>query len=219
MKVVNLSEQNTVLNKFLQEIRDKDYQGNRLLFRNNIKRIGHIMAYELSKTLPYTATDVQTPLGISRINLPSEDIVIGTILRAGLPFHEGFLDVFDHASNAFVSAYRNYTNDSHTEIAVNIEYLASPTITGKTLIIADPMLATGGSMELGYQAFLTKGTPAYVHVVCVIATQEAVDYIKSVMPEDKTTIWCAAIDPILNEHKYIVPGLGDAGDLCFGEKN
>ncbi len=219
MKIYNLSEQDTILNKYLAEIRDKDYQTNRLVFRNNMKRIGHIMAYEISKTLQYAATDIQTPLGTSRIALPEDDIVIGTILRAGLPFHEGFLDVFDHAANAFVSAYRKYTDESHTEISVHVEYLASPTITGKTLIIADPMLATGGSMELGYKAFLSKGTPAHVHVACIIATQEAVEYIKTVFPEDKTTIWCAAIDPILNEHKYIVPGLGDAGDLCFGEKN
>ncbi|MBQ1816512.1 MAG: uracil phosphoribosyltransferase [Bacteroidaceae bacterium] len=219
MQLINLSEQNTILNKYLAEIRNKNYQGNRLLFRNNVKRIGHVMAYELSKTLQYSAQDILTPLGVSTINLPDEnDIVIATILRAGLPFHEGFLDVFDHANNAFVSAYRSYTNENCTEIAVHVEYLASPAITNKTLIIADPMLATGESMELGYQAFLSKGTPAHIHVACIIATQQATDYIKSIFPEDKTTIWCAAIDPELNEHKYIVPGLGDAGDLCYGSK-
>ena len=190
MQLINLSEQNTILNKYLAEIRNKNYQGNRLLFRNNVKRIGHVMAYELSKTLQYSAQDIQTPLGVSTINLPDEnDIVIATILRAGLPFHEGFLDVFDHANNAFVSAYRSYTNENCTEIAVHVEYLASPAITNKTLIIADPMLATGESMELGYQAFLSKGTPAHIHVACIIATQQATDYIKSIFPEDKTTIF------------------------------
>ena len=181
MQLINLSEQNTILNKYLAEIRNKNYQGNRLLFRNNVKRIGHVMAYELSKTLQYSAQDIQTPLGVSTINLPDEnDIVIATILRAGLPFHEGFLDVFDHANNAFVSAYRSYTNENCTEIAVHVEYLASPAITNKTLIIADPMLATGESMELGYQAFLSKGTPAHIHVACIIATQQATNYIKSI---------------------------------------
>lgn len=219
MLIINLTKQNTILNKYLAEIRNKDYQDNRLLFRNNIKRIGHIMAYELSKTLQYSAQDIRTPLGVSTINLPNEeDIVLATILRAGLPFHEGFLDVFDNAGNAFVSAYRSYTNENHTEIAVHVEYLASPAITNKTLIITDPMLATGESMELGYQALLTKGMPAHIHVACIIATQQATDYIKTIFPEEKTTIWCAAIDPVLNEHKYIVPGLGDAGDLCYGSK-
>ena len=219
MQLINLSEQNTILNKYLAEIRNKNYQSNRLLFRNNVKRIGHVMAYELSKTLQYSAQDIQTPLGVSTINLPDEnDIVIATILRAGLPFHEGFLDVFDHANNAFVSAYRSYTNENCTEIAVHVEYLASPAITNKTLIIADPMLATGESMELGYQAFLSKGTPAHIHVACIIATQQATDYIKSLCPEDKTTIWSAASAPALNEHKYFCPGRGDAGDLCYGSK-
>lgn len=202
----------------MAEIRDKDYQQNRLLFRNNITRIGELEAYELSKTLDYTEREVQTPLGISKINVPTDKIVLATIFRAGLPFHGGFLNIFDHAGNGFVSAFREYTDEEKTQVGIHIEYLATPEIENKTLIIADPMLATGGSMELGYKAFLSKGTPKRIHVACVIATPEGIEHISNVFPEDKTTIWCAAIDPGMNEHKYIVPGFGDAGDLCYGDK-
>lgn len=218
MKVVNFSEQNSVINQYLAEIRDREYQQNRLVFRNNIQRIGEMMAYEMSKTLDYKTQTVRTPLAEAEVSVPSDDVVVATIFRAGLPFHQGFLNVFDHAGNAFVSAYRKYTNDEHTEVGIHVEYLATPDITGKTLIIADPMLATGGSMELGYEALISKGKPKHVHVACVIATPEGVDYIKTHLPNDTTTIWCAAIDPGMNEHKYIVPGFGDAGDLCYGEK-
>ena len=202
----------------MAEIRDKDYQQNSLLFRNNITRIGELEAYELSKTLDYTEREVQTPLGVSKINVPTDKIVLATIFRAGLPFHGGFLNIFDHAGNGFVSAFREYTDEDKTQVGIHIEYLATPEIEDKTLIIADPMLATGGSMELGYKAFLSKGTPKRIHVACVIATPEGIEHISSVFPEDKTTIWCAAIDPGMNEHKYIVPGFGDAGDLCYGDK-
>lgn len=217
MKVINFSESNTIINQYLAEIRDREYQQNRLLFRNNIMRIGELEAYEISKCMDYQQRDVQTPLGTAKVNVPADEVVVATILRAGLPFHTGFLNIFDHAGNAFVSAYREYTNDEHTEVGIHVEYLASPSIEGKTLLIVDPMLATGGSFELGYKAFLTKGTPKRVHVACVIATPEGIEHIKRTFPED-TTIWCGAIDPGLNEHKYIVPGFGDAGDLCFGEK-
>lgn len=218
MKVVNFSEQNSVINKYLAEIRDREYQQNRLVFRNNIQRIGEMMAYEMSKTFDYKTKTVHTPLADAEVSVPTDDVVVATIFRAGLPFHLGFLNVFDHAGNAFVSAYRKYTNEEHTEVGIHIEYLATPDLTGKTLIIADPMLATGGSMELGYEALVSKGKPKHVHVACVIATPDGVDYIKTHLPENDTTIWCAAIDPGLNEHKYIVPGFGDAGDLCYGEK-
>lgn len=217
MKVINFSESNTIINQYLAEIRDREYQQNRLLFRNNIMRIGELEAYEISKCMDYQQRDVQTPLGTAKVNVPADEVVVATILRAGLPFHTGFLNIFDHAGNAFVSAYREYTNDEHTEVGIHVEYIASPSIEGKTLLIVDPMLATGGSFELGYKAFLTKGTPKRVHVACVIATPEGIEHIKRTFPED-TTIWCGAIDPGLNEHKYIVPGFGDAGDLCFGEK-
>lgn len=150
------------------------------------------------------------------MNLPDNPLVLATILRAGLPFHQGFLSYFDHAENAFVSAYRKYIDEEHFD--VNIEYIASPDITGKTLVLVDPMLATGSSMELSYHAMLTRGEPAEIHVASIIATRQAVDYISEKLPADKTTVWCAAIDPTLDDHYYIVPGLGDAGDLCFGEK-
>ena len=218
MKIINLSEQNSIINQYMAEIRDAEYQKNRLLFRNNIMRIGEFEAFELSKTLDYEPKEITTPLGVSTVNVPTDKIVLATIFRAGLPFHNGFLNVFDHAGNAFVSAYREYKDAAHHEVGIHIEYLATPSIDEKNLIIADPMLATGGSMELGYKAFLTKGTPKQIHVCCVIASPEGIEHIKKTFPNEKTTIWCAAIDPGMTEHKYIVPGFGDAGDLCYGEK-
>ena len=218
MQIINLSDHNSIINQYLAEIRDQNYQKNRLLFRNNIMRIGEYEAFEISKTLNYQEKEVATPLGIAKVSVPTDKIVLATIFRAGLPFHNGFLNVFDHAVNAFVSAYREYTDEEHHKVGIHVEYLATPSIDEKTLIIADPMLATGGSMELGYRAFLTKGTPKRIHVACVIATPEGIEHIASVMPEEKTTIWCAAVDPGMNEHKYIVPGFGDAGDLSYGDK-
>ena len=218
MKIINLSESNSIIGQYMAEMRDKEYQKNRLLFRNNIRRVGEFEAFEISKTLAYVPTAVETPLGVATVQVPTDEMVLATIFRAGLPFHEGFLHVFDHAGNAFVSAYREYTDEAHHQVGIHVEYLATPSIEGKTLIVADPMLATGGSMELGYKAFLTKGTPKHVHVACVIATPEGIDHIRQTFPDDKTTIWCAAIDPGMNEYKYIVPGFGDAGDLCYGEK-
>lgn len=217
MQVINFSEQNTIVNQYLAELRDKKYQQNRLLFRNNIRRIGELMAFELSKTFDYKTKTVTTPLAPIDIPLPKDDILIATVLRAGLPFHEGFLNVFDHADNAFVSAYRMYTNREHTEVGVHTEYMAAPSVKGKTLIIADPMLATGGSMAACIEALLKTGKPKKIHVACVIAAPEGVEVVKEVLP-DNGTIWCAAIDPGMNEHKYIVPGFGDCGDLCYGEK-
>ena len=218
MQIINLSDHNSIINQYLAEIRDQNYQKNRLLLRNNIMRIGEYEAFEISKTLNYQEKEVATPLGIAKVSVPTDKIVLATIFRAGLPFHNGFLNVFDHAGNAFVSAYREYTDEEHHKVGIHVEYLATPSIDEKTLIIADPMLATGGSMELGYRAFLTKGTPKRIHVACVIATPEGIEHIASVMPEEKTTIWCAAVDPGMNEHKYIVPGFGDAGDLSYGDK-
>lgn len=218
MDIIDLSKTNSIINQYMAEIRDAEYQKNRLLFRNNIMRVGEYEAFEISKSLHYEEKDIATPLGISKVNVPTDKIVLATIFRAGLPFHQGFLNVFDHAGNAFVSAYREYKDAAHHEIGIHVEYLATPSIDEKTLIIADPMLATGGSMELGYKAFITKGTPKRIHVACVIATPEGIDHIKATLPEEKTTIWCAAIDPGMNEHKYIVPGFGDAGDLCYGDK-
>jgi len=218
MKVINLSEQNSVMNHFMAELRDKSYQKNRALFRHNVERIGEIMAYELSKTLEYKPKTVKTPLGTLDIPLTKEgDMVIATVLRAGLPFHQGFLNLFDHADNAFVSAYRMYVNREHTEVGVHAEYIATPSVKGRTLLIVDPMLATGGSLAAAIDALLEAGKPKAIHVCCVIAAPEGIEVVKEALPED-STIWCAAIDEGMNEHKYIVPGFGDCGDLCFGEK-
>ena len=215
MQINNLSENNSILNHYIKEIRSVEIQGDPMRFRRNMERIGEIMAYEISKTMKFENEDVQTPLGIAPTNVISEKVVISTILRAGLPFH-GFLTYFDRAENAFVSAYRKYKDALKFDIF--IEYIASPDLTGKTLIITDPMLATGGSMELAYGALLTKGTPAHIHVATVISSQPAIDYNASHFPAAKTTVWAAAIDPELNDHSYIVPGLGDAGDLAYGVK-
>ena len=217
MEIIDFSMQNSIINMYMAEMRDKDYQSNRLLFRNNIMRVGELIAYELSKTLNYETRDVQTPLGTAKVNVPTDKLVLGTIFRAGLPFHQGFLNIFDHAGNAFVSAYREYEDKEHTKVGIHVEYLATPDLNNATLLIVDPMLATGGSMEMGYKALLTKGTPKKVHVVCVMASPEGIEHIRKTFPED-TTIWCGAIDNGLNEHKYIVPGFGDAGDLCYGGK-
>lgn len=217
MKIINLSEQNTILNRFVSELRDVNIQGDSMRFRRNVERIGEIMAYEISKTLEYETIETQTPLGVSKTSIPSDKVVIGTILRAGLVFHHGFLSYFDKAENAFISAYRKY-RENHQSFHVHIEYIASPRIDNKVLILTDPMLATGGSMDLSYQAILTKGKPKHVHVATIIASQQAIDYCAKNFPEADTTIWAAAIDPELNESAYIVPGLGDAGDLAYGEK-
>ncbi|MDR0976930.1 MAG: uracil phosphoribosyltransferase [Prevotellaceae bacterium] len=216
MRTINLSETNSVLNRYVAEIRDVQIQADRLRFRRNVERIGEIMAYEMSKSFAYSPKAFQTPLGVASVQTPDDRLVISTILRAGLPFHHGFLNYFDHAENAFVSAYRKYKDTLKFDI--NIEYIASPSIEGKTLIIADPMLATGGSMELSYRAMLTKGEPSAIHVASIIASRQAVDHVLEVFPPEKTTVWCAAIDPEIDSHSYIVPGLGDAGDLAYGEK-
>ena len=217
MKVINLSEQNSVLNQFLREIRDVNIQKDPLRFRRNIERIGMVMAMEMSKTLNYEVTDVQTPLGVAKVNTISDHLVLATILRAGLSMHQGFLDVFDHAENAFLSAYRRVNAKGELEIIA--EYMAAPAIEGKTLIVVDPMLATGMSMAVGYLALLKHGKPSHTHLCCTIATPQAIDSMREQLKDSPdVTLWCGAIDPILNEKKYIVPGLGDAGDLCYGTK-
>lgn len=217
MRVVNLSEHNSVLNMYLREIRDVEIQKDPLRFRRNIERIGEFMAMEVSKRLHYEQVDVQTPLGVAKVNTISNKIVLATILRAGLPLHQGFLNIFDRAENAFFSAYRRVNGKGELEIVA--EYMAAPSIEGKTLIVADPMLATGMSMEVGYLALLRHGKPAHTHLCCAIATPQAIDYMRCELNDSPdVTLWCAAIDPVLNDEKYIVPGLGDAGDLCFGVK-
>jgi len=211
-----LNKENSILNNFIQEIRDENIQKDSLRFRINVQRIGQLMAFELSKTLKFKPLEVKTPLGISPVNVIDEKIVIASILRAGLPLHDGFLSVFDKAENCFVSAYRKYIDSVNFDI--HVEYISAPDITGKTLILCDPMLATGGSMELSYKALLSHGEPSSLHIASIIASKQAVEHLQKSLPMDKTTIWLAAVDEKLNNHAYIVPGIGDAGDLAFGEK-
>ena len=217
MEIINFAEQNSLLCQYLSEMRDVKVQKDPMRFRRNLERMGQIMAYEISKTLHYRTEDIQTPLAVSKSPVLDDKVVLATIFRAGVPFHHGFLSYFDNAENAFVSAYRKL-KEKDDSLEVLIEYLASPRLDGKTLILCDPMLATGASMDLSYRALLTKGTPARIHVVSVIASQAAVDYIAEHFPQDRTTAWVGAIDPEINERSYIVPGLGDAGDLAFGIK-
>ena len=216
MKVIDFSQTNSILNQYISEIRNVEVQNDRLRFRRNIERIGEIMAYEISKDFTYSKKGIQSPLGIAPMNTPDDSVVISTILRAGLPYHQGFLSYLDNAENAFVSAYRKYKDRLNFDI--HIEYIASPRLTDKTLIITDPMLATGSSMELAYEALRTKGHPTHIHVASIIASKQAIEYLQRKMPDDITTIWVAAVDDELDDHSYIVPGLGDAGDLSYGEK-
>ena len=221
MKVINLSEQNSLLNCFLAELRNVEIQRDSMRFRRNIERIGELMAVEVSRTLNYKVEDVQTPLGIAKVALPQDKIVLGTILRAGLSLHQGFLNMFDRAESAFLSAYRRMgrNRNGKQELEIVAEYLAAPALEGKTLILVDPMLATGMSMEVAYKALLSHGKPARTHLCCTIGTKQAIAYLKENLPEDEDiTLWCAVVDEELNDKKYIVPGLGDAGDLCFGDK-
>ncbi len=217
MEVINLCDNHSLVSQYMAELRDKTVQADRLRFRTNVKRLGQIMAYEVSKRLPYNATATTTPLGVATTHTLGSQVVLATILRAGLPFHEGFLSFIDDAENAFVSAYRKPSADGK-DFKVYIEYIACPRIDDKVLVIADPMLATGSSMELALQALLTKGKPAHIHLCSVIATDQAIDYIRRHVPEGKVTLWTCDLDHELNEHSYIVPGLGDAGDLLYGEK-
>lgn len=215
MKVYNFAETPSLMSQYLLEMRSTDIHSDPMRFRRNLQRTGEIMAYEISKTLKYRKETVDTPLGKADCDVVAEPIVLGTIFRAGVPFHQGFLDFFDRAENAFVSAYRKYKEKESFDVF--IEYLASPRLEGKTLILCDPMLATGASMELSYRALLTKGTPDSVHIASVIASRKAVDYLQGIMPAD-STLWVGVIDDEINAHRYIVPGLGDAGDLAYGIK-
>ena len=216
MEIINFAQHDSLVSRYMMELRSVDIQKDPMRFRTNIERIGEIMAYEISRRLNYKDEEITTPLGHCTCRTVADRIVLATILRAGLPFHQGFLNYFDHAENAFVSAYRKY-KEKGDSFDVLIEYMASPRIEGKTLILVDPMLATGSSMELAYRALLTKGTPDHIHVASVIASRRSIEYVKTTLPEN-TTVWVGAIDDEVNAHSYIVPGLGDAGDLAFGEK-
>ena len=216
MKIVDLGASSSVINCFMAQLRDVNTQTNRTLFRGNLRRIAHAMAYEVSRTLDYSVKNIQTPLAVKEVPTYDDRIVVGTVLRAGLAFHEGLLDVFDGADAAFLSAYRE--EGKADDIKIHIEYIAAPHLDGSTFLLVDPMLATGGSLELAYQAFLSKGKPAKLHICCVIASRQGIERLQHAFPGDDVTLWVAAIDPQLNDRAYIVPGLGDAGDLSFGEK-
>lgn len=216
MHIHHLSEENSILNTFISEIRDVKIQKDQMRFRRNIERIGEVLGYEMSKVLNYTSSTITTPLGTCDINLFENNIVLCSILRAGVPLHNGLLNYFDGAENAFISAYRQHKKNPES-FDIIVEYLACPSLENKTLILADPMLATGQSMIATFEALKPFGTPKAVHLVSVIGAQKGVDYVSEQFPED-THLWIATIDKELNEKGYIIPGLGDAGDLAFGKK-
>lgn len=218
MEIHNLGAQHSVVNTYMAQLRDVDVQTERARFRGNLRRVASIMAYEVSRTLRFSEKTVQTPLGTKRVSTYDDRIVVGTVLRAGLAFHEGFLDVFDQSDSAFVAAYRE-EGGSRDELRIHVDYLAAPRLDGCTFLLVDPMLATGGSIELSYKAFLRHGTPSRLHICCAIAAQEGIEHLQQVFAgQQHVDLWVAAVDPQLNEAAYIVPGLGDAGDLSFGTK-
>ena len=212
----NLGDQNSILNQFMVEIRDEKIQKDPLRFRRNMERVGEVLAYEISKTLKYEHAEVRTPLGTAETRIATETVVLATILRAGLPFHQGFLNYFDRAENAFISSYREYEKDGTFQI--RFEHLSGPSVHKKVIILCDPMIATGSTILLAYKALLEKGTPTHVHVASLIASKEGIDFLRKSLPMKKTTIWTVAVDDELTSKAYIVPGLGDAGDLAYGSK-
>ena len=213
MKIYNFGEQKSVMNRFIAELRDKQIQKDSLRFRRNLERIGELFAYEISKQLKYEERDVQTPLGIAKCQLPADKVVVASILRAGLPLHQGVLNIFDSAQNAFIAAYRKYGKDN-----IQMEYATMPSIEGKTVVLVDPMLATGSSIILAYNKICTNGEPLHTHIVAAIASRESLSLLSKNLPHSKVTLWVGAVDEELTNKSYIVPGLGDAGDLAFGEK-
>jgi len=216
MEVKILGETNSIFNQYIAEIRDEIVQKDSLRFRRNLERLGEVFAYEISKTLCYKINDVKTPLGIAKVPKLKSQPVLATILRAGLPLQQGLLNIFDQSENAFISAYRKY--DENNEFHIEFEYLASPSLDEKVVIISDPMLASGASMEIGYRALLEKGTPNHVHLVAIIGSRKGLEYVTGKIKAENVTLWLGAIDEDMNEKSYIIPGLGDAGDLAFGPK-
>ena len=216
MKVINLGTSNSVLNKFIAELRDRTIQKDSMRFRRNLERLGEIFAYEISKTLQYKTKEVETPLGIAECSLSDQPIVLSTILRAGLPLHQGLLNYFDGAENAFIAAYRKYSKENRFKI--QLEYATSANTEDKVLVIADTMLATGASLVLAYRKLIENGEPAHTHIVCAIASAAGIDYLSKNLPHKRVTLWVGAIDEELTNKSYIIPGLGDAGDLAYGKK-
>ena len=214
-KKVILSNENSIVNQFIAELRDQQIQTDSMRFRKNMERLGEIFAYEISKSFTYRPAEVTTPLGQAEVKLLQEQPVLATVLRAGLPFHSGMHNLFDKAQNAFVSAYRKMHKDGSFE--VKVEYMTAPDLNGKTVILSDPMIATGTSLELAYQSLMQRGTPSKVHIAAIIASAEGLDYLMKKLPET-VQFWVGAVDEELTAHSYIVPGLGDAGDLAFGLK-
>jgi len=216
MEIKILGNNHSILDHYLSEIRDEVIQKDPLRFRENMYRIGEIFAYEISKTLHFEVSDIKTPLGVAKVPTLRSQPVLATILRAGLSIHNGLLKIFDRAENCFISAYRKYTEGGEFEI--EFEYMASPSLNSKVVILSDPMLASGRSMEIGYRALFSKGTPKHVHLVAIISSPEGVDYLVENIKDENVTLWLGAVDDGITSHSYIVPGLGDAGDLAYGEK-
>lgn len=212
-----LNKENTILNKFIAQIRDREVQRDSMRFRRNLERVGEVMSYEISRTLNYKTQIVETPLGEAAVEMISDKIVVATIMRAGLPLHQGFLNYFDDAESAFISTYRKSSKDG--SFKVKVEYVSSCDFEGKTLILVDPMLATGTSLVLAYEALIAKGgEPEHTHIATIVASEQGLDYVKHHLPSRSTTLWVGAVDAELTSRSYIVPGIGDAGDLAFGEK-
>ncbi|SHJ11386.1 uracil phosphoribosyltransferase [Tangfeifania diversioriginum] len=216
MEVKVFGNSHTIFDQYLAEIRDCNIQKDPMRFRENMYRIGELFAYEISKELEYETSDIKTPLGIAKVPVLKQQPVLATILRAGLAMHNGLLKILDRAENCFISAYRKYTENGGFDI--EFEYMASPSLDGKVVILSDPMLASGKSMEIGYEALFSKGTPAHVHLVAIIASQQGVEYIQETIRAENVTLWLGAVDESLTAKSYIAPGLGDAGDLAYGEK-
>jgi len=216
MEIKILGNNHSILDQYLSEIRDEVIQKDPLRFRENMFRIGEIFAYEISKVLEYEITDVKTPLGVAKVPTLKNQPVLATILRAGLSVHNGLLKIFDKGENCFISAYRKYTEEGDFDI--EFEYMASPSLDNKVVILSDPMLASGKSMEIGYHALFSKGIPSHIHLVSIISSRKGVNYMIDKIRADNVTLWLGAIDDGMSPHSYIVPGLGDAGDLAYGEK-
>jgi uracil phosphoribosyltransferase len=212
--IVNLSQQNSLVSNWVAELRDVNVQGDRMRFRRNLERIGEVAAYEISKTLVYNQQEVQTPLGIAEHKILADQPVLATILRAGLPLHQGLLNYFDKADNAFISAYRKHHKDGSFEIS--LDYVSCPELENRVVIISDPMLATGSSLVKTIHYLKDEGKPSLIHIVAAIACTVGIEYV--LREEPSVTIWCGDIDDELTAKGYIVPGLGDAGDLAFGTK-